>query len=419
MGSKGSASDFQNPSAVGGVLLLVMVALAMLLANSPLSHWYHAFLGTPVSVQVGEFKLHKPMLLWINDLLMAFFFSLVGLEVKRALLQGTLSKGRRAVLPVIAAIGGMVVPALVFLAFNAHNPLAATGWAIPSVTDIAFALGVLTLLGSRVPLQLRVFLLALAIIDDLLAIVIIALFYSEPLSAVNLALALFAFLSLLALNRCGVMKLVPYMLLGMVLWVAVLNSGVHATLAGVVLAFTIPLGTDSHGVSPSQFLERELHNWSTYLILPIFAFANGGVDFTHLSLSQVFSPLTLGIALGLCLGKPVGVLSFCAVAVRLGLATLPKGVGWLPLTGVAMLCGIGFTMAMFFASLAFEVGALNYSEISRIGILLGSAISAVGGYLLLRWAYRPSAKTRQATKRAQSADCANKGSGRKSGEPGP
>ncbi|TKB47311.1 Na+/H+ antiporter NhaA [Ferrimonas sediminicola] len=375
--------NFFNQESSGGIILMVMVALAMLMANTPLDRFYDAFLNTPVQIRVGALDLHKPMLLWINDLLMAFFFLLIGLEVKRELLHGTLSSISQASLPSFAAIGGMVAPAAIFLAFNHGDPLAASGWAIPAATDIAFALGILALLGSRVPLALKVFLLALAIIDDLLAIVIIALFYSGDLSTVSLVIAAGAVLALLTINRLGIRSLMPYLLLGLVLWVAVLKSGVHATLAGVVLAFTIPLGKDEDGDCPSEFLEHNLHPWSTYMILPVFAFANAGVSFDGLSLSDLVSPLPMGIALGLLIGKPLGILGMSYLAVQLKLASLPEGVRWSQLLGVALLCGIGFTMAMFVASLAFEAGMMNYDDMSRLGILLGSGLSAIGGYLVL------------------------------------
>ncbi|USD36008.1 MULTISPECIES: Na+/H+ antiporter NhaA [Ferrimonas] len=381
---KTAIKNFLNQQSSGGIILMLMVALAMIMANSPLDVVYDAFLNTPVQIRVGALDLDKPMLLWINDLLMAFFFLLIGLEVKRELLQGTLSSISQAALPSVAAIGGMVVPALVFLAFNASDATAANGWAIPAATDIAFALGVLALLGSRVPVALKVFLLALAIIDDLLAIIIIALFYSGSLSTINLVIAALAVVGLVILNRSGVRSLVPYMLVGTILWIAVLKSGVHATLAGVVLAFTIPLGKDEDGDCPSEFLEHKLHPWSTFMILPIFAFANAGVSFDGLSMSDLVAPLPLGIALGLVLGKPLGIMGFSFIAVKLKLAKMPEGIGWTQLFGVSLLCGIGFTMAMFVASLAFEAGVMNYGDLSRLGILLGSALSAIGGYLVLK-----------------------------------
>ncbi len=381
---KHAIKNFLSQESSGGILLMIAVAIAMVLANSPLSGFYQAFLDVPVQVRVGALNIDKPMLLWINDLLMAFFFLLIGLEVKRELLQGALSSKEKAALPTFAAIGGMVAPALVYTAFNHADPVAANGWAIPAATDIAFALGVLALLGSRVPSSLKVFLLALAIIDDLLAIIIIALFYSDSLSAASLAVAAAAVVALTLLNRRGVRNLGPYMLIGLVLWVAVLKSGVHATLAGVVLAFTIPLKKDEKGHCPSEHLEHALHPWSAFMILPIFAFANAGVSLSGMSLTDLTAALPMGIALGLLIGKPLGIMSFSLIAVKLKLAALPEGMNWKGLFGVSVLCAIGFTMAMFIASLSFESGLMNYGDLARLGILLGSGIAAVGGFFYLK-----------------------------------
>ncbi|MBY6096728.1 Na+/H+ antiporter NhaA [Priestia flexa] len=380
---KQSFQDFFSQESSGGIVLMVVVVIAMVLANSPLDGAYHAFLNTPVRVRFGPLDIDKPMLLWINDGLMAMFFTLIGLEVKRELLQGALSSPSKAALPTFAAIGGLLVPALIFLAFNHEDELGRVGWAIPAATDIAFALGVLALLGSRVPAALKVFLLALAIIDDLLVILIIALFYSDSLSMLSLTVAAVATLGLVTLNRAGVRKLAPYLLIGVVLWVAVLKSGVHATLAGVVLAFTLPLDRDESGYCPSETLEHRLHPWSAFLILPVFAFANAGVSLEGLGLADLTSPLPMGIALGLLLGKPLGIMLFSIIAVMVRLARLPEGLGWVHLLGVSLLCGIGFTMAMFVASLSFDPGMLNYGDLARLGILIGSGLAAVAGYVLL------------------------------------
>lgn len=380
---KQSFQDFFSQESSGGIVLMVVVVIAMVLANSPLDGAYHAFLNTPVRVRFGPLDIDKPMLLWINDGLMAMFFTLIGLEVKRELLQGALSSPSKAALPTFAAIGGLLVPALIFLAFNHQDELGRVGWAIPAATDIAFALGVLALLGSRVPAALKVFLLALAIIDDLLVILIIALFYSDSLSMLSLTVAAVATLGLVTLNRAGVRKLAPYLLIGVVLWVAVLKSGVHATLAGVVLAFTLPLDRDESGYCPSETLEHRLHPWSAFLILPVFAFANAGVSLEGLGLADLTSPLPMGIALGLLLGKPLGIMLFSIIAVMVRLARLPEGLGWVHLLGVSLLCGIGFTMAMFVASLSFDPGMLNYGDLARLGILIGSGLAAVAGYVLL------------------------------------
>ncbi|SHI15258.1 Na+/H+ antiporter NhaA [Ferrimonas marina] len=375
--------QFLSQDSAGGIILMMVVAIAMVLANSPLSGLYDAFLNTPVQMRIGTLDIDKPMLLWINDGLMALFFMLIGLEVKRELLQGALSSPSKAALPTIAAIGGLLVPAAVFLVFNMGDDIARVGWAIPAATDIAFALGILALLGSRVPVALKVFLLALAIIDDLLVIMIIALFYSDNLSLSALAVSALATAALVGLNRRGERALLPYMLIGVVLWVAVLKSGVHATLAGVILAFTLPLGKDDKGHCPSNHLEHALHPWSTFLILPVFAFANAGVSLSGMGLADVASPLPIGIALGLLLGKPVGIMLFSAVAVALRMASLPEGLRWVHLLGVAFLCGVGFTMAMFVSSLSFEAGLVE-ADLARMGILIGSAAAAIAGYLMLK-----------------------------------
>jgi NhaA family Na+:H+ antiporter len=313
---------------------------------------------------------------------MAIFFLLIGLEVKRELLEGALSSVAQASLPTFAAIGGMLVPAGVYLLFNYGDPVTQAGWAIPAATDIAFALGIMALLGSRVPVSLKVFLLALAIIDDLGVIVIIALFYSTDLSTISLVIASLAIAGLVGLNRKGVTSLLPYGILGLILWVAVLKSGVHATLAGVIIAFCIPLRAKD-GSSPSEGLEHSLHPWSTFLILPVFAFANAGVYVGNMNLETLISPVPVGIALGLMLGKPIGVMLFSFIAVKLKLAQLPDGVGWKQIAPVAAMCGIGFTMSMFIASLAFEHADPMYGDLARLGTLIGSIMAALVGYFWL------------------------------------
>lgn len=374
--------NFVSQESAGGILLMVAVALAMVLANSPLADLYQGFLSTGVQLRVGELDINKPLLLWINDGLMALFFLLIGLEVKRELIEGALSSVAKASLPSFAAIGGMVFPALFYLAFNYTNPETQVGWAIPAATDIAFALGIMALLGSRVPVALKVFLLALAIIDDLGVIVIIALFYSTDLSMMSLIIAAVSIVLMVALNRRGVSAITPYALIGFVLWVAVLKSGVHATLAGVIIAFCIPL-RDKSGASPSGRLEHKLHPWSTFLILPVFAFANAGLSLTNMSLESFAEPITLGIMMGLMLGKPIGVLLFSYAAVKLKLAELPPGIGWNQIIPVAVMCGIGFTMSVFIASLAFEHSPAAYGDYARLGILTGSLFAALIGYFWL------------------------------------
>ncbi len=377
--------EFLKLESSSGILLISAMLLALVFANSPLAWMYGGLLQAHVEIHVGPLELAKPLLLWINDGLMAIFFLLVGLEVKREILEGELSSLPQVALPGIAAVGGMAIPALVFVALNWSNPQNLGGWAIPAATDIAFALGILALLGSRVPSTLKLFLLTLAILDDLGAIVIIALFYSSDLSGLSLALAGLATLGLVMLNRFGVTRIAAYMVLGVFLWVCVLKSGVHATLAGVVLAFAIPLrATDAHGHSPLRHLEHSLHPWVAFGILPIFAFANAGVSLAGLSLMDLFSPLPLGIAAGLFIGKQVGIVGFAWIAVKLGLARLPQGVGWREFHGMAILCGIGFTMSLFIATLALDNAAPALMDSARLGILLGSLVSALSGYFLLR-----------------------------------
>jgi NhaA family Na+:H+ antiporter len=374
--------NFLSQESAGGILLMVAVALAMILANSPFADLYQGFFATEVQFRVGALDIDKPLLLWINDGLMALFFLLIGLEVKRELLEGALSSVAKASLPSFAAIGGMLFPALFYLAFNYSNPETQIGWAIPAATDIAFALGIMALLGSRVPVALKVFLLALAIIDDLGVIVIIALFYSTDLSMLSLIIAAVSIVLMVALNRKGVSSILPYGLLGFVLWVAVLKSGVHATLAGVIIAFCIPLRAKD-GSSPSESLEHSLHPWSTFMILPVFAFANAGLSLTNMSLESFAEPITLGIIMGLLLGKPIGVLLFSYLAVKLKLAELPPGIGWRHIAPVAAMCGIGFTMSVFIASLAFEHSPAAFGDYARLGILTGSLFAALIGYFWL------------------------------------
>jgi len=371
--------EFLDGEAGGGIILMVAAALALIVANSPLAEAYfsvlHAYLG-PLSVS------H-----WINDGLMAVFFLLVGLEIKREMLDGQLSTWPRRVLPGIAAAGGMVVPALVYVAINRNNTVALSGWAIPTATDIAFALGVLSLLGNRVPASLKIFLTALAIIDDLGAVIIIALFYTNGLSFAYLGAAFAVIAVLVVLNRMRVMTLVPYLVLGIVLWVLVLKSGVHATLAGVALALTIPLeraagiGHDLEH-SPLHRLEHGLHKVVPFLVIPIFGFANAGVSLAGVSLAALVEPLTLGVAAGLVVGKLVGVFGSSALAIRLGFADLPANAGWLHLVGISLLCGVGFTMSLFIGLLAFA-SDVALQDAVKVGILAGSLVAALLGAAVL------------------------------------
>lgn len=378
--------DFLKLESASGLLLIGAMVLALISANTPLASLYGAFLDTQVAVQIGALKLAKPLLLWINDGLMAIFFLLVGLEVKREVLEGELSSLPQIALPGIAAVGGMLVPAAIYAWLNWSDPVALKGWAIPAATDIAFALGVMALLGKRVPNALKLFLLTLAILDDLGAIVIIALFYTNQLSTVSLALAALAIAALIVMNRLGVTRVAAYMVVGVFLWICVLKSGVHATLAGVALAFAIPLrGEDKHGHSPLQHLEHDLHPWVAFIILPIFAFANAGISFAGMSPSALLAPIPLGIALGLFVGKQLGIFGLSWLGVRLGVARLPQGIGWRQFYGMATLCGIGFTMSLFVSTLALEHVSDHIGVAARLGVLMGSLLSAVAGYLLLRF----------------------------------
>lgn len=376
--------DFLRLESSSGILLVMAAILAMLVVNSPLQYLYDKLLLIPVEVRIAEFQIAKPLLLWINDGLMAVFFFLIGLEIKREILVGELSDPARVTLPVIAAAGGMAVPAMIYVFFNWGDSAALQGWAIPSATDIAFALGVLALLGNKVPYSLKLFLMTLAIVDDLGAIVIIALFYTADLSLGSLLVAVLAIMVLVVMNRRGVLGIAPYVLVGLLLWTAVLKSGVHATLAGVLIALFIPYkkipGDDK---TLLEKLESDLHPVVVYAILPAFAFANAGVSFEGVSLGSLFHPVPLGIAAGLFFGNQIGVFGFSWVAVKVGLAKLPKDCNWGQLYGVSILCGIGFTMSLFISSLAFEQGGLPISVDDRLGILMGTLFSAVGGYVFL------------------------------------
>lgn len=379
------AQAFFKHEAAGGILLMAAAALALILDNSSFSRIYDSLLGTPVAIHVGAFSIDKPLLLWINDGLMAIFFFFVGLEIKREIIEGRLSSMQKAALPVIAAIGGMIVPALIYAAFNHADPAALRGWAIPAATDIAFALGILALLGSRVPVALKVFLLALAIIDDLGAIIIIAFFYTSELSVSVLAIAAVGIAILGYLNYRGVTRTAPYLLTGLVVWVCVLKSGVHATLAGVIIALFIPLRTrDPEIRSPLKVVEHGLAPWVAFGIMPIFAFANAGVSLHDLSFAGLFSGIPMGIAFGLFLGKQIGIIGFVWAGVRLGIASLPAGVTWLQVYGVSILAGIGFTMSLFIGTLAFPDP--EHAAAVRAGVLAGSTLSALLGFLLLRHA---------------------------------
>jgi NhaA family Na+:H+ antiporter len=382
--------EFLKLESSSGIILVGAALLALLVNNSPLSGLYDLLLDTPVEIRVGALHLAKPLLLWINDGLMAIFFLLIGLEVKREILDGQLSSISQIALPGIAAIGGMAVPAFFYVILNLNNPGALNGWAIPAATDIAFALGIMALLGSRVPVSLKLFLLTLAIIDDLGAIIIIAIFYSGDLSMLSLILAGVAIAVLIAMNLMGVRRITPYVIVGVILWICVLKSGVHATLAGVILAFTIPLRTREDEPCPLRELEHTLHPWVAFAIMPVFAFANAGVSLNGMSLGTLFDPIPLGVALGLFLGKQIGVFGFSKASVALGIAKLPGDLDWRAIYGASILCGIGFTMSLFISTLAFKGDMEDHGIEARLGILAGSFLSAVIGYLVLRYTLKPA-----------------------------
>ncbi len=378
--------EFIKKESASGILLIFATILALALSNSGMSSLYASFLHIPVEIRVGALHLNKTLYHWVNDGLMVIFFLLIGMEVKREILEGHLSSLGQVALPGMAAIGGMVVPAAVYLLFNQNNPIAVGGWAIPTATDIAFALGILSLLGNRVPVSLKIFLMALAIIDDLGAIIIIAIFYTTELSTLSIAIAIISLAVLITFNLFGVSKKAAYFIVGTILWVSVLKSGVHATLAGVALAFTIPLNVKDENkkpISPLKEIEHNLHFWVAFFILPLFAFVNAGVNITEISLSQMSGAVPTGIILGLFIGKQVGVFGFSWLAIKLKLAKLPKDGNWVHLYGVSVLTGIGFTMSLFIASLAFEDDSI-FQYTDKLAILAGSFMSGIVGYFVLK-----------------------------------
>jgi len=383
---KATIKNFLKMEASGGIVLMGAAVLAMIAANSPAKDLYAYFLDTPVEVRVGALQIAKPLFLWVNDGLMAIFFFLVGLELKREFLEGELSRPANVLLPAVGAVGGVVVPVAIFVWLNSGDAAAMRGWAIPAATDIAFALGILMLLGSRVPLSLKVFLVSLAIFDDLGAIVIIAIFYSTDLSTGALIVGALCLSILGLMNWRGVNTVSPFILVGIIMWIAVLKSGVHATLAGVALAAFIPMrdSTDSSH-SPLRGLEHDLHSMVAFGVLPLFAFVNSGISLSGVSFADLLHPVPLGIAAGLFIGKQVGIFLLCFLAIKVGLARLPDGANWGSLYGVSILCGVGFTMSLFVGSLAFENVTLDPEVIfdERLGIILGSLLSGVAGYIVL------------------------------------
>lgn len=376
---------FFRMEAAGGIILVLAALLALLMANGPWASFYHYFLNdVHIGPHIAHTHLNKSILHWINDGLMVIFFFVVGLEIKRELVQGQLAGFDKALLPLAAAIGGMAVPALIFWFINKDTPASLSGWAIPSATDIAFAIGVLALLGSRAPIGLKVLLTAIAVIDDLGAIMVIALFYTQGLSLTSLLLGMMALIGMVILNKCGVVRLWPYMLLAIILWLGVLESGIHATIAGVLAALCIPLRTPTPDTSPAIMLEKKLHGVVAFGILPIFAFANAGVPLAGLSLHNLFDPITLGIIAGLFVGKQIGIFTVLVLMIKCRWSPRPAECSWLQLYGMTVLCGIGFTMSLFIGNLAYA-DALAQTEV-RLGVMVGSVLSALYGYLILRFA---------------------------------
>ena len=380
---------FLQMESTAGILLVLATAAALVVSNTPLISLYHGVLNLPLVVSLGDLAVAKPLLLWINDGLMAIFFMLIGLEVKREVVEGELSSFGQIILPAVAGFGGFVVPALIYIAVNWQSPDTLGGWAIPAATDIAFALGVLMVLGSRVPLSLKVFLTTIAIFDDLAAIVVIAVFYTSELSLTALLLGSAGVVALIALNRSGVKRISPYILVGIFVWLCVLKSGVHATLAGIAVALAIPIRGNEDEPSPLRHLEHTLHPWVAYLILPIFAFANAGISFAGIGRDALVGPVSIGIAAGLFFGKQFGVFTATWVMVKFGWARLPEGASWLSIYGIALLTGIGFTMSLFIGSLAFERGEFDYLAATRVAVLVASVLSAIAGYVVLRFAFAP------------------------------
>lgn len=383
---------FFHLESASGILLILAAILALIAANTSLKIYYDQLLSLDVVVAIGTFSIAKPLLLWINDGLMALFFLMVGLELKREIMVGELNQLSKIALPAIAAIGGMLVPALIYVWINRDDPYAIQGWAIPTATDIAFALGVLSLLGSRIPVSLKIFLVSLAIFDDIGAIIIIALFYTDNLSITAIISAAVGLSILFFMNRQGVVNRSAYMFIGLMVWVSLLKSGVHATLAGVAIALMIPYqGQDSEGnrQTPMRDLEKDLHGPVSFAILPLFAFANAGLSLSGLTFDNIFAPVPLGILLGLFFGKQIGVMLFTWLAVKLKIGKLPDDVNWSQIYGVAIICGIGFTMSLFIGSLAFEQSIETESANERLGILLGSILSAVVGYCWLAFVAKP------------------------------
>jgi NhaA family Na+:H+ antiporter len=379
-------AEFMRLESSSGIVLFIVAVFALIVANSPFSDLYYEFFHDPIVLQFGQWQMSTNLILWINDLLMAIFFFLVGLEIKREIYEGELNSLAKVSLPGIGALGGIVFPALFYVVLNWHDPIAMRGWAIPTATDIAFALGIMALLGDRVPVTAKLFLMALAIFDDIAAIVIIAAFYTEDLSWIALAGVVITVIAVTIVNRLRISRLLPYMLIGAVMWALFLASGIHPTIAGVLLAFAIPLKCHKNPeYSPLHFLEEKLHPWVAFIILPIFCFANAGVSFSGTPMSELFSEVPLGIILGLFVGKQLGIFGTTWLAVKMGWAPMPKGANFKALYGAALICGVGFTMSLFIGNLAFTDPTSDYPALVRFGVFAGSMLSGLMGYLFLRF----------------------------------
>lgn len=378
-------TKFLKLESAGGILLMIVAVMAVIIANSPAQGAYTALLKMPINISIGSLVINESLHHWINDGLMAVFFFLVGLELKRELVEGELSDPRNIILPGIGAVGGMLMPALVYVYFNGGDAVALRGWAIPAATDIAFALGILSLLGSRVPISLKIFLTSLAIFDDIGAIIIIALFYTSELSVTALLVVAACTAVLAVFNKRGIDSKAMYVMVGLVMWVAMLKSGVHATLAGVLLALFIPMTSKDKSHSPLKIMEHGLHKVVAFAILPIFAFANAGINLAGVGIEQVLHPVPMGIALGLFFGKQVGIFGLCWLAIKCKVAQMPKGMDWCSLYSTAVLCGVGFTMSLFIGSLAFDSAVTGALFDERLGIILGSLLSGTVGFFMLKW----------------------------------
>lgn len=377
--------NFFKMESAGGIVLMFAALSAIILANSPLQVYYNRLIEIPVVFSVGNFEIAKPLLLWINDGLMSVFFFLVGLELKREVMEGELSDAKSILLPAAGALGGMLVPSLIYIIFNYGDEIAMQGWAIPAATDIAFALGILSLLGSRVPNGIKVFLTTVAIFDDLGAIVIIAIFYTTNISWSALTLVLMCLPVLYYLNKRGVTANSVYLMIGTIMWIAMLKSGAHATITGVIVALFIPLKSiKDPEISPLKNLEDDLHSAVAFFVLPVFAFANAGIGLLNLSAEQLFHPVPMGITFGLFIGKQIGIWGICVIVIKLGLTNLPSGMSWKTLYGTAALCGVGFTMSLFIGSLAFQETGTTLLFDERLGIILGSLLSGFLGYIILK-----------------------------------